>query len=122
MPVLTQIFAALAALLHVLIFVMESVLWERRPVWKRFGLASQEDAATTKSLAYNQGFYNLFLAIGIAVGLVIGGAAGTALVVFCCFSIVAAAVVIVTGGSQYLRAGLIQGITPTIALIALWVF
>ena len=56
------VFAALAALLHVYIFVMESVLWTRPSIWKRFGLKSQEDAETIAPMALNQGFYNLFLA------------------------------------------------------------
>ena len=33
---------------------------------------------TTKELAFNQGFYNLFLAIMTAVGVAIGGSAITA--------------------------------------------
>ena len=48
---------------------MESLTWTRPATWKRFGLASQADAETTKPLAYNQGFYNLFLAIGAFIGI-----------------------------------------------------
>ena len=62
------VFAFVAALLHVYIFVMESVTWTRPATWKRFGVASQADADTTRPLAYNQGFYNLFLAAGALVG------------------------------------------------------
>ena len=58
------VFAFLAAALHVFIFTMESVTWTKPATWKRFSIASQADAETTKPLAYNQGFYNLFLAIG----------------------------------------------------------
>lgn len=67
-------------------------------------------------MAFEQGFYNLFLALGIIVGLVIGGAAGDVIVVFACLSIVGAAFVLATGGSKYFRAALMQGITPAIAL------
>ncbi|WP_206489894.1 DUF1304 domain-containing protein [Rhodococcus sp. KRD162] len=112
-----QIFAALAAALHVVIFVMESVLWSKPAVWSRFGLASQNDADITKPMAFNQGFYNLFLAIGIVVGLVMGGSAGDAIVYFACASIVGAALVLATGGAKYFRAATIQGITPLIALV-----
>lgn len=75
------LFAFLAAALHVYIFTMESFTWTRPATWKRFGLASQADAETTKPLAYNQGFYNLFLAIGafIGAGLVAAGASGSPL-------------------------------------------
>ncbi len=58
------VFALLAALLHVYIFIMESITWTQPATWKRFGVTSQADADTTRPLAYNQGFYNLFLAVG----------------------------------------------------------
>ena len=66
------IFAGLAALLHVYIWVMESFLWTSPRTRAAFG-TTEEEAQTTKLLAFNQGFYNLFLAIITAVGIVIGG-------------------------------------------------
>jgi hypothetical protein len=71
MALLASVFVALSGLLHVYIFLMESAWWTRPKIWQRFGLASQADAETTKPLAYNQGFYNLFLAIGALLGLVL---------------------------------------------------
>ena len=65
------IFAGLAALLHVYIWVMESFLWTAPRTRAAFGTTAEE-AETTKLLAYNQGFYNLFLAIVTIVGIVIG--------------------------------------------------
>ena len=56
------IVAALAALLHVYIFVMESLTWTSPRTRAVFG-TTEEEAQTTKLLAFNQGFYNLFLAI-----------------------------------------------------------
>ena len=38
-------------------------------MFARFGLRSAEDAAIVRPMAFNQGFYNLFLALGIAGGL-----------------------------------------------------
>ena len=63
------IFAGLAALLHVYIFVMESLTWTSARTRATFG-TTPEEAETTKLLAFNQGFYNLFLAIVTAVGIV----------------------------------------------------
>ncbi|OAK56739.1 DUF1304 domain-containing protein [Rhodococcoides kyotonense] len=117
MPILAQVFAALAAVLHVAIFVMESVVWTRPTVWKRFGVASQADADTVRPMAFNQGFYNLFLALGIVGGLIVGGSAGHAVVIFACLSIVGAAVVLATGGRTYFRAAVTQGVTPLVALV-----
>ncbi|MCJ0890500.1 DUF1304 domain-containing protein [Rhodococcus sp. ARC_M12] len=112
-----QIFAAVAAALHVVIFLMESVFWSKPAIWAKFGVASQNDADITKPMAFNQGFYNLFLAIGIVAGLIVGGSAGNAVVYFACASIVGAALVLATGGAKYFRPAFVQGITPLIALI-----
>ena len=119
MPVLAGVFAVLAALLHVAIFAMESVLWTRPAVYRRFGVASDADAATTKPLAFNQGFYNLFLAVGIIVGVVIGGTAGLTLVAFGCSCIVAAAAVLASTGSAYFRAAATQALFAVLALVLL---
>ena len=67
------IFATIAALLHVYIFTMESITWTKPKTWKTFSITSQADAETTKPLAYNQGFYNLFLAIGALIGIIAVG-------------------------------------------------
>lgn len=118
--------AALAALLHVYIFVMESLQWTQPKIWRRFGVADQAAAETTKPLAYNQGFYNLFLAVGVVIGLVLilAGrasapvhAAGLALVLFSLGSMVAAALVLLTTGIEHLRAALIQGTLPLIGFV-----
>jgi putative membrane protein len=119
-------FAFLAAALHVYIFSMESLTWTRPATWKRFGVASQADAETTRPLAYNQGFYNLFLALGafIGVGCVGWGAEGSAqavagwtLIFSCCGSMLLAAVVLALTGRKYLRAAAAQGTAPLLAVV-----
>ena len=62
------VFAALAAALHVYIFVMESLLWTAPRTRAVFG-TTPEQAEITKPLAFNQGFYNLFLAVLVALGI-----------------------------------------------------
>ena len=116
-----QIFAALAAVLHVAIFLMESVLWTKPRIYGRFGVRSAEEADVIKPMAYNQGFYNLFLAIGIFIGLAMSGARGEALVVFALSCIVGAALVLVSTGVSYLRAAVSQAAFAVIALV-LWAF
>ncbi|SDG37089.1 DUF1304 domain-containing protein [Microbacterium pygmaeum] len=124
--ILATVFGALAALLHVYIFVMESVQWTQPRVWKRFGVADQSAADTTKPMAYNQGFYNLFLAIGAILGIVLfwAGGAGTVadvtgrtLVLFSLGSMLAASLVLITSGARYLRPALIQGTLPLIGFV-----
>lgn len=124
--VIATVVAALAALLHVYIFLMESVQWSQPRVWKRFGVTDQAAADTTKPMAYNQGFYNLFLAIGTVIGLVLywAGAddttlrvAGFTLVLFSLGSMLAASLVLLTSGGRYLRPALIQGTLPLIGFV-----
>lgn len=124
--ILATVAASLAALLHVYIFVMESIQWTQPRVWRRFGVADQSAADVTKPMAYNQGFYNLFLAIGTVIGLALfwtGGAdsaaevAGRTLTLFSLGSMLAAALVLVTSGSKYLRPALIQGTLPLIGFV-----
>jgi putative membrane protein len=125
MTALALIFAGIAALLHVLFFKLESLDWRKPKTWKTFGLESQADADTTASLAFNQGFYNLFLAIGTAVGIVVVAASDThdnigwTLIIFACGSMLAAAAVLISsGGKAFARAAVIQGVPPLIAIVA----
>jgi putative membrane protein len=116
------IFAALAALLHVYIFVMESLTWTSPRTRATFG-TTQEEAETTKLLAFNQGFYNLFLAIMTAMGIVaicLGHRAiGAALVFAGVGSMLAAAVVLLASSPDKARAAVTQGALPLIAVVLL---
>ena len=115
------VLAGLAALVHVYIFVLESLRWERPSTRAVFGTTA-ETAAITRPLAYNQGFYNLFLAVGTAVGIVLAGAnrdASVALVAMGTGSMLAAAIVLVTSDRSKARAAAVQGLLPLLALVAL---
>ncbi|OIH97619.1 DUF1304 domain-containing protein [Curtobacterium sp. MCBA15_001] len=119
--VISCVFAILAGLLHVYIFFMESIAWTSPRVRKTFGIASDAEARATRSLAFNQGFYNLFLAIGTFLGVALAfagnGATGWPLVVFGTASMLAAAVVLLGTGRRYLSTAFIQGSFPLIALL-----
>jgi putative membrane protein len=116
------VFAVLAALLHVYIFVMESLTWTSARTRAAFGTTAEE-AETTKLLAFNQGFYNLFLAIVTAVGVaavLIGCiAVGVALVFAGTGSMLAAAVVLIASAPDKSRAAITQGTFPLIAIVLL---
>ena len=121
MSVVASVFVGLAALLHVYIFWMESIAWTRPEVWKRFSVADQATADVTRPMAYNQGFYNLFLALGAALGLVLWWTgqetAGRTLVLFTAGSMVAAATVLLASGRRYRRAALTQGTLPLLGVV-----
>src|SRR5438876_2328626 len=112
MSLVGQLFAGVAGLIHVLIFVMESLLFLRPEVYRRFAVASEADARTIRGFAFNQGFYNLFLAVGILVGLAWRGTVGASLVGFCCASMCAAAAVLIGTDRRMVRAAAIQGVAP----------
>ncbi|QBR92717.1 DUF1304 domain-containing protein [Nocardioides euryhalodurans] len=118
MQIVAATFAALAALVHVYIFYLESLAWEAPATRRTFGVTEAE-ARTTRSLAYNQGFYNLFLAVVTAAGIVslgIDEAVGLALLVAGTGSMLAAALVLVTSDRSKARAALVQGLLPLVSL------
>ncbi|WP_353808274.1 DUF1304 domain-containing protein [Agromyces sp. SYSU T00194] len=121
MAVIASIVVALAALLHGYIFVLESVRWSKPSTWRIFGVRSQEDADTLRPMAYNQGFYNLFLGMGAGLGLVLYWVglveAGVALALFTTACMVLAATVLVTSGRGYVRPALVQGTLPLIGFV-----
>ncbi len=119
MLVVACVLAALAGLLHVYIFVLESVRWEHPATRRVFG-TTPEIAATTRPMAYNQGFYNLFLAVGalLGAGLAPGTrAVGLTLLLFACGSMLAAALVLLLSDRTKARAAVIQGTFPLLAVL-----
>ncbi len=121
MLIAALVFAGLAALVHVYIFVLESLRFDQPSTWRIFGITGAEEAAVMRPWAYNQGFYNLFLAIGAAagIGLTAGGAhaPGLALVVFCCGSMLTAALVLLGSDPTQARGAVVQATMPAIALL-----
>ncbi|BBX36654.1 hypothetical protein MMAG44476_39115 [Mycolicibacterium mageritense DSM 44476 = CIP 104973] len=114
------VFAALAAVLHVYIFTMESLTWTSPRTRATFGIGAEE-AEATKELAFNQGFYNLFLAVVAAAGIVavaLGhNAVGVALIFAGVGSMLAAAAVLLLSSPDKARAAITQGVFPLIALV-----
>ncbi len=122
--VVGSVLALVAALIHLYIFFLESVLWTRPSTMKTFGIRDPKDAEVLRPMAFNQGFYNVFLALGTGIGLVLLGtgvstAGGIAIAMFALGSMVLAAVVLVASNPRMLRAALIQGAAPLLALVFL---
>ena len=114
------VFAALAAALHVYIFALESFAWTTPRTRAVFGTTAEE-AQTTKMLAFNQGFYNLFLAVVTAVGIVMvvlgHRSVGAALMLAGVGSMLAAAVVLIASSPDKARAAITQGVFPFFAVV-----
>ena len=121
MTIIAVVLAAGAALLHVYIFVLESFRWTEPSTRKTFGV-SEADAQVLAPMAYNQGFYNLFLAVITIVGISMLGSqetTGTALALAGTGSMLAAAIVLVTHDRTMVRAALTQGTLPALAVLFL---
>jgi putative membrane protein len=121
MVIASVVIAALAALLHVYIFWMESLAWDGPAARKTFGPASTVEVETTRPFAYNQGFYNLFLAIATIIGIVFvlvsTSAVGPALILVGTGSMLAAALVLFLSAPDKRSAAIKQGTLPLLAVI-----
>ena len=121
MLIVGLILAAAAAAFHVFIFALESLRWTEPETRKIFGVASEADAVTMKQLAFNQGFYNLFLALTTLLGiaLFISGLAviGLTLVFAGTGMMLAAALVLILSDRSKTRAAIMQGSLPLLAVI-----
>jgi putative membrane protein len=121
--IVALVLTGLAALVHVYIFWLESLAWTgaARGV---FG-TSREEAEATRELAFNQGFYNLFLAILVAVGTLLIVAdqrdAGVALVLAGAGSMVAAGAVLFLSSPDKRGAALKQAVLPLVGVVLLLV-
>ena len=115
--------AIVAATIHAWFFALESVLFLRPTVFRRFGIATEADARIVRSFAFNQGFYNLFLTTGVAIGIALAAAGdaagGRAVVLFACGSMIAAGVVLVLHNPRFARAATIQVVPPLVAVLAI---
>ncbi len=120
MTVVMWLAAILAGAIHVVIFGMESLWWTSPGVRARFR-QSPEQADVTRLFAFNQGFYNLFLAIGTfaGLGLVLTGhpRVGWTLVYWNCLFMLGAAVVLAGSAPGMRRGAVIQGAAPLLFLV-----
>ena len=96
--------AALAGLIHVLFFCMESLWWTKPAVYRRF--RSTEAQAQTDNLAFNQGL--LFAGLLPRLAFPRRDDPGR----WNCASMLAAAVVLAASSPQMMRGALIQGLPP----------
>jgi len=117
--------AGLAGLLHLIFFVLESVLWSQPRVQAIFKVETVEVAAILERSMFNQGVYNLALGLG-ALGAAFfassstHGRAARAIGAYCCAFMVLAALALFVSAPGMIRGVLIQGLAPTVALVGLW--
>lgn len=117
---ITTLATATAALIHLYIFVLESLLWGKPKTNRTFGM-SPDMAEHNRLFAFNQGFYNLFLAIAAIAGLLKGidTETGKTLIIYSLASMMLAATVLVFSNKKLIRPALIQGVPPLLGLLAM---
>ncbi|MGC4106997.1 MAG: DUF1304 domain-containing protein [Thermomicrobiales bacterium] len=116
------VFAGIAAAIHVYIFYMESFAWTSEKARATFGTTVAQ-AEATKEMAYNQGFYNLFLAIASGAGIVLYAldrtTIGATLVLTGTVSMAAAGTVLLLSSPDKASSALKQLLPPLFAAVVL---
>ena len=120
MVITALVFGVLAALTHGYIFLMESLWWSTPRVRATFG-TTEAEAKATKELAFNQGFYNLFLGIAVALSVVLHflgqPAIAATLLLTGAGSMLLAATVLLLSSPDKKSAALKQGTFPLFAVV-----
>lgn len=119
------VFSAIATLFHLYAFVMESLLWGRPQTNRTFGVTN-EQAKAMHLMAFNQGFYNLFLAIAAAIGIATRILYGSAawpdtLLIYACASMTGAGLILLYSNPKLIKASAIQAGPPALAIL-FWFF
>ena len=121
MNTIALVAAGVAAAIHVFFFVLESIRFRQPATWRRFNIESQRDADLMGPMAFNQGFYNLFLAVGAFAGIaaiLLGRPEiGRTLVFFTCGSMALAGLVLSSPTGAW-RLGRDPGAAPVVAILA----
>lgn len=121
MSSIALVLAALAGLLHVGFFYLESIAFRSPKVHRIFGVTDPQAVDALVIPMRNQGYYNLFLAAGTLTGVV--GTflkwtpQGPTLVIYGCLFMVGAALVLVASRRSMWRGAVIQGLLPALVLI-----
>ncbi|MDR6973158.1 DUF1304 domain-containing protein [Leifsonia shinshuensis] len=125
------IFALLTAAIHVMVFVWEALLIQRPAIHRKiFGLHA-EDVPAVRLWAFGVGFYNLFLACGLIIGVVSWWngqeTVGRTLVTYLCWILFLAGIVLLIADriglyrerGKGIMGGISQATPPLVALVAM---
>jgi putative membrane protein len=121
MLILFTVCTGITALLHCLFFKIESIDFMKRGVLRRFGL-SQTQGETVRIWALNQGFYNLFLALGLFYSLYLmhftSNIEGKLLAQFILLSLTGAGIVLGVSSPKKYAVALFQGAPAFIGFVS----
>ena len=131
MNLLTLIFSLITICVHILVFVGESIFWLEPVIYEQAvtkidaftDVSSYEQAKILEVLFFNQGFYNLFIALGGIAGMILyrygKSQAGIALICYTCMFAFGASLVLASSTTAY-PGSLVQGGPPALAIMGLY--
>ena len=112
-------FFAMAAVIHLGFFIFESILLHKPGGFRKLRITEQE-FAVVRLWTFNQGFYNLFLALGMLLGLyfvlklqvhLAGVMTG-----FCSISMIGAGIVLWFSAPHLRKFAILQALPPLLGL------
>lgn len=123
MNVVIATLAAMSAAVHVYIFWLESVAFDSATTRAAFRIRTPDQAEAIRPWAYNQGFYNLFLALAVLAGvaLLLAGASTVGVTAICFGTAVmlAAAALLAISDARMLKSAIVQGLAPALTIVAI---
>lgn len=126
-----RFFSIVTIAVHVVVFLAESVFWLKPLIYERVvekinapvGVDYYEQAQILEVLFLNQGFYNLFVALGGIAGFVLYRTgrqqAGITLIGYVCLFALGAGLTLALSAATYIAA-MVQGLPPLLALLGLY--
>jgi putative membrane protein len=124
------IFALLAAAIHIVVFVWEAFLIQHPAVHQGIFGVPAADVPAVRLWAFGVGFYNLFLACGMVVGVIMWMAGnqtvGRTLVIYICLFMVLGGIVLFISDrlglgrvrGQHIPGAFAESLPPLVALAA----
>ena len=131
MNLVAIVFSVVTIAVHLIVFVVESFLWLKPVVHERLlgkldssiDVTVFEQAQILQVLFFNQGFYNLFVALAGIVGFVLYRAGnkqgGIALISYMCAFALGAGLVLAYSTTAYTGA-VVQALPPFLALLGFY--
>ncbi|MFE7525405.1 DUF1304 domain-containing protein [Kitasatospora sp. NPDC057542] len=121
MNAVSQVFAVVAAAIHLIVWPLESFLYGH-PRVRRLLTGGTADAPEVRLWRVNVGFYNLFLALGLVAGLVLlhsgHPGAGRAVVLYIAAFMVAGGATLFASEPKLWRGALGQAVPAAVILLA----
>ncbi|MFI9363858.1 DUF1304 domain-containing protein [Kitasatospora sp. NPDC053057] len=121
MNAVSQVFAMLAAAIHLVVWPLESYLYGH-PRVRYLLTGSTADAPEVRLWRFNVGFYNLFLALGLVAGLVLlhtgHAGSGRPVILYIAAFMVAGGTALFISEPKLWRGALGQAVPAAVILIA----